>query len=167
MGLIPDNMKVTVSDHNICRYHHKTSHFFFLMSSLLAGSLLLLLPYHFPLLSPMGAQASLYSNTLGTIRYRMLGRPVSRCQQKRNASIPSGDQWRYLFSRQRRGGSFLVPRAAVEIKITTTEDAMRSKLILKQESKKTGEDKGFQTKTDVQAYRSGPKDIAYSRLIYL
>ena len=74
MGLnLTDNMKVTVSDHKLLQISlQKKNKTFFSYQSLLADSLLLLLPttnsspvYH-------GAQASLYFNALGIVKYRVL-----------------------------------------------------------------------------------------------
>ena len=74
MGLnLTDNIKVTVSDHNILQISlKKKKTTFFSYQSLLADSLLLLLPTTNP--SPVyhGAQTGLYFNALGTVNYRIL-----------------------------------------------------------------------------------------------
>ena len=51
------------------------------------------LAHSLSLMSPLGAQASLYSKALGIVSHRMLGQ-ASGYQKKEKATAPSGDQWR-------------------------------------------------------------------------
>lgn len=119
MGLnLTDNMKVTVSDHNILQVSlKKKKTTFFSYQSLLADSLLLLLLTTNP--SPVyhGVQAGLYFNALGSQLQGTGGSLWVLVERKCTHSV-----WRsmeVLVFRAVVWGFFLVPRAAMELKITT------------------------------------------------